>query len=55
MKIPIGDSIHNLNIEVDMSNPEHVKLVNQIKQAQKKLWNMHNQSPSSLAQLKKHE
>ena len=55
MKIPIGDSIHNLNIEVDMSNPEHVKLVNQIKQAQKKLIDMHNQSPSSLTQLKKHE
>lgn len=55
MKIPIGDSIHNLNIEVDMSNPEHVKLVNQIKQAQKKLFDMHSQSPSSLAQLKKHE
>lgn len=55
MKIPIGDSTHNLNIEVDMSNPEHVKLVNQIKQAQKKLFDMHNQSASSLAQLKKHE
>lgn len=53
MKIIIENYRLNINREVDMSNPENVKLVNKIKQANKKLWDMHNQSPSSLTQLRK--